>query len=548
MFKYMKLLMVFLGFGGVLATAFAATFELIQNFQGSQVCSPERYFEPRNVEEVQGIVATAREVGRTVMTGNRKFASQIDAACADSGADQISVARLNYIRIDKDSRSVTVGAGVRFRDLSDALAGEGFAINHVTELSSATIGGMLGSGSHGSTIQRPAATLSDYATQIVAVDGRGERVALVGSDLDAFRVNLGVLGVVVEATFPVEPLFKVSASRHFGSDEKLEDEILSLAENHYSVNLAWFPGLSKFSATIFDRAPAGSLDNAYNGQAELNDMEIMGFKTLFSSIASKDTQGSCTVAELRYSSRIANYFKKDDGSKAQEYSGSLSDGSEVKKVVGYSHRMQYFTCRSDDRCVWDIIPIQLQEIGIAFEDLPAAMKDIRQILAKKPACFPLNGVYMRFVPESKSLIGMNSGRKTAFLGIEFALNGDKPPLNYDVLQEIEQLLLFKYRGRPHWGKNTIPLFLDINRNYDKERWQSFLSAKKRFDPDGVFVNAFWRRIVSQSGDSIRNDLLVDGCVAKGLCYCREDRHCNKDEGERCLEGRFFNQAKTCRKD
>ena len=57
---------------------------------------------------------------------------------------------------------------------------------------------MLGSGTHGSTIKNKSALLADYVTSMKIVDGNGELRVLEGEQLDKARVNLGVLGVVVE--------------------------------------------------------------------------------------------------------------------------------------------------------------------------------------------------------------------------------------------------------------------------------------------------------------------------------------------------------------
>ena len=64
---------------------------------------------------------------------------------------------------------------------------------------------------------------------------------LSGDLLDAARVNLGVLGVVVEATLNLEEAFKVKAEvKGYNDDTGLEDIILDVARSNYSANIAWF--------------------------------------------------------------------------------------------------------------------------------------------------------------------------------------------------------------------------------------------------------------------------------------------------------------------
>ena len=139
----------------------------ISNYQGTYTCHPEAVYDPQSIEGVQAIVKDALIRDKKVMTGNRKFASQIDAACA--GDDQVQLTLKNMDKIvhfDAVNKRVTVEAGMRFNDLNDFLREQGYAINMVTELAIFTVGGMLGSGTHGSTLEKPSNMLADYVTEL----------------------------------------------------------------------------------------------------------------------------------------------------------------------------------------------------------------------------------------------------------------------------------------------------------------------------------------------------------------------------------------------
>ena len=99
----------------------------ISNYQGTYTCSPEAIYDPSSIEEVQDIVQDALLRGKTVMTGNRKFASQIDAACAGDDQVQITLKNMNkIISFDANAKQVTVEAGMRFNDLNDFLRQQGY--------------------------------------------------------------------------------------------------------------------------------------------------------------------------------------------------------------------------------------------------------------------------------------------------------------------------------------------------------------------------------------------------------------------------------------
>lgn len=81
--------------------------------------------------------------------------------------------------------------------------------------------------------------LADYVTELKVVDGQGDVRVLNGDLLNAARVNLGVLGVVVEVTLAIEEAFKVKAEvTGYRDDSGLEDVVLDIARSNYSANIA----------------------------------------------------------------------------------------------------------------------------------------------------------------------------------------------------------------------------------------------------------------------------------------------------------------------
>ncbi len=504
--------------------------DALQNYQGTYQCPKATLVEPSTIEEIQAIVRHAYTNKQKVKVANRKFKSQIDAACTMEGGTQILLTKMNkLINVDRDNKTVTVQAGMRFDKFNQGINQFGLAVNMVTELGTFTIGGMLGSGTHGSTLWKPSNTFADYAISMKIVDGRGDVRILTGEDLDAARVNLGVLGVVVEVTFQLEDAFKVRAHQIGKTDDSdLENSILEIARNNYSANIAWFPGNHRYSQTIYEQVPYDTPGDAHNGQAEISEALEKFYSVLMSTATVLPGHALMNLAaRLRYETRVAPYYKDDSG-------------QVVKNPVGYSHRMQYFDCNIGS-CIWDRLPIQLQEIAIPLEDLPQWIADARAIVKKTPAYFPLNGIYFRFGKASASYIGMNAGRDSAYIGIEYTLNnrGKSTPKDYFVNQELEQLTVQKYQGRPHWGKNTVAAFHNVASAYP--RWADFVAFKKRMDPHEVFVNDFWLRV---SGETPKSLAYHDACVVSGECYCEEDSHCG--EGKSCTTGAWYTEAKVCK--
>ncbi|WP_020409597.1 D-arabinono-1,4-lactone oxidase [Hahella ganghwensis] len=505
----------------------------ITNYQDTYECHPGAVYDPTSVEEIQDIVRAALAEGRTVMTGNRKFASQIDAACTGDGQDQITLKNMDKIvSFDADAMTVTVQAGMRFNKLNEFLREQDLSVNMVTELGTFTVGGMLGSGTHGSTLAKPSNMIADYVTELKIVDGLGDVRVLTGEELNAARVNLGVLGVVTEVTIQLEPAFKVRADvKGYRDDKGLEDIIIDIAKQNYSANIAWFPGLGRYTTTLYNPVPLSTEGNAYNAQADVSDIQEFFFKLLFDALHEFPGSGlQCLAASVRYDARAKSYYRDFDTKKV------------LKHPIGPSDRMQYFTCKEPGKCIWDKLPIALQEVAIPLEQLPNWIADVRRILDAHPrTCFPLNGIYFRFGKASPSYLGMSAGRDTAYLGIEYTLRkaGEAVPKNYFVNLEIEQMSIRKYGARPHWGKNSVAIFEDMPARFPK--WNDFLAFKQEMDPYNVFTNPFWERV---SGQDPLENYLTPECNARGECYCQTDEHCAA--GTSCQVGAYYSESKICK--
>src|SRR5262249_46318440 len=112
---------------------------------------------------------------------------------------------------DLHNNTVTVGAGVRMIDLKNALKKRGLQLPVVPEIGNATAGSVACCGTKDSSLGptgrgRISSTVVGF--RMIRATGRDVRVTNA-NDLRLIRSSYGLLGIIYEVTFQVEPRKKV---------------------------------------------------------------------------------------------------------------------------------------------------------------------------------------------------------------------------------------------------------------------------------------------------------------------------------------------------
>ena len=170
-----------------------------------------------------------------------------------------------------------------------------------------------------------------------------------------------------------------------------------------------------------------------------------------------------------------------------------------------------------DKCLFP--QVDDVEIAIPLEQLPAAMKDIKQITDATKVCFPVFGIYVRFGLASKNtLLGPARNGDVAYVELHvLRTRNGSPHLGFAAIDEIRQLLLLKYNGmllivlisksfnisynisplfqshtgQAHYGKNFAVDFIGSARLASNSvRESQFTQITARYDPKGLFQNDF----------------------------------------------------------
>ncbi|UED87257.1 FAD-binding protein [Streptomyces profundus] len=179
---------------------------LAHNWAGNITFGAARLHRPTSIDELRRIVAGAE---RAHVLGSGHSFNTI----ADTAGDLIRVDRLpRRVEIDRDRRTVTLSAGLRYGELTAELHAAGLALANLASLPHISVAGSVATGTHGSGNERRGLASAVRAMEFVGPDGETHTVD-AESDPERFPgavVHLGALGVVTALTLETEPTFEVA--------------------------------------------------------------------------------------------------------------------------------------------------------------------------------------------------------------------------------------------------------------------------------------------------------------------------------------------------
>ncbi|OMO64207.1 hypothetical protein CCACVL1_21953 [Corchorus capsularis] len=520
-------------------------------FPDRTVCKAGDVAYPKTEQELSSIVSAATQAKRKMKVVTR-FSHSIPKLVCPDGQDGllISTKYLNHtLKVDAAAMTVTVESGVTLRQLINDAAKAGLALPYSPYWWGLTIGGLLGTGAHGSSLWGKGSSVHDYVVEmrIVTPAEPGEGFAKVrvlnerDKDLDAARVSLGVLGVISQVTFKLEPLFKRSITYVTKDDNNLGDEAVSFGKQHEFADIFWYPSQRKAVYRIDDRVSSYASGNG-----------LYDFTPFRSTPSLEETQESLRDANGKCLSAKLIISTLQTGAYGLTNNGIIFTGF---PVTGFHNRLQSSgTCLDGledsfiTACAWD--PRVKGEFfhqttfSIGLSVVKNFIQDIQKLVALEPKALCglelYNGILMRYVKASSAYLGKQEDAIDFDLSYYRSKDPMAPRLYQDFLEEIEQIALFKYGALPHWGKNRNLVFDGVIRKYKMAG--EFLKVKNVYDPSGLFSSEWTDQILG-----LRNGvtILKEGCALEGLCICSQDIHCAPTKGYFCRPGKTFQSARVC---
>ncbi|MFI5952378.1 FAD-binding protein [Cryptosporangium sp. NPDC051539] len=208
----------------------------LTNWAGNVEFSTHTLHRPVSVEQLQEVVAAGDRL-RVLGTGH-SFNT-----VADTTGALISVADLpRRIEIDAAQRAVTVSAGTRFGELTQALEPAGWALHNLGSLPHISVGGAVATGTHGSGLTNGTLATAVRAVEFVTPSGELRTVTRGDDDFDGSVVTLGSIGVTTALTLDIQPSFQVEQrvyDRMFLSALRVNLHEVLTAAYSVSVFLTW---------------------------------------------------------------------------------------------------------------------------------------------------------------------------------------------------------------------------------------------------------------------------------------------------------------------
>jgi xylitol oxidase len=204
------------------------------NWAGNHIYRAAQIHQPETVEQIQDLVTRRNKLKAL---GTRHSFNDI----ADSSGDLISLEHFDKILgLDREHRTVTVEAGVRYGTLARWLHDEGYALHNLASLPHISVAGACATGTHGSGDRH-----GNLATAVLAMElvtGNGDVVVLSREqDREQFEgavVGLGGLGVITKLTLDVSRTFQMQQDVYENLPlAALEEHYDELTSDIYSVSL-----------------------------------------------------------------------------------------------------------------------------------------------------------------------------------------------------------------------------------------------------------------------------------------------------------------------
>lgn len=415
------------------------------NWSGSVVASSARIARPRGLAELVDTIRTAPGPVRVAGSGH-SFTPLVETEGTILDLDRFQ----GLIAHDPVALRATVGAATRLGDLTKLLHEVGQGLPNMGDIDKQTIGGTLGTATHGSGL-----SLGAYHTQLAGVeivDGRGTvRRFSLDNDREAIEatgVTLGAFGALTEVTLQNMHSYRLRRRRWVVPIGEILTGFEAFMTNHRSAEFYFIP---------------------FSGHALLISSDLSSAEVTCRP-PEEDEGGLLTLKNLR--TRLGWF----PAMRRMLIRWALS------RVPREDFVQDWLNVYVSDRRR----KFNEMEYHLPFEEGPKALAEIIALSEKQfpEVYFPME---VRSVDADEFWLSPFYRRKTCSIAIHHDAAEDPTAF----MRAAEQIFR-RYGGRPHWGKMHNLTAADFATIYP--RWKDAMEVRRSFDPDNRFVSPYIARL------------------------------------------------------
>ncbi|NEW25429.1 D-arabinono-1,4-lactone oxidase [Nocardia cyriacigeorgica] len=426
------------------------------NWAGDQKCVPASVAAPRNRNELADLVGRAADAGQQVrVAGSGHSFTDI---CLTDGL-LLDLSRMNRVLdVDRDNGLARVEAGITLHGASPALHNHGLAFPNLGDIDAQTIAGATATATHGTgaTLQNLSAAV--HSVELMRPDGSVVELN-EQSDPDgwrAARVNLGALGVITAMTLRLVPSFVLEGIERPVPVEEVLDDLDTYVE-----------GNDHFEFYMFAHSPIAMTKR--NNRVDLTEQPRPALVDWFADILMSNYTFDALCRLGRRQPRLVPWIHR-----GAAYAGSYRRQVDRSYRVFASPRLIRFT---------------EMEYAIPREHSAEAIRAIKELSTRYDTPMPIE---VRWVAPDDAFLSPAGGRDTCYIAVHMYQGMD-----YEPYFRACEAVFDRFDGRPHWGKRHFQTAQTLRGRYPE--WDRFAEVRRRFDPKGVFANAYLDRVLGPIG-------------------------------------------------
>lgn len=248
------------------------------NWSGLVASRPAEVRSVSSVGDVQEAIRVACARGWTIRTAGTTH-SHSDLLKNDDGLVLLTDELSSDPLIDAGAGTACIAAGTKLKAIGSALWDSGFSLANQGDIDVQSIGGLIGTGVHGTG--RGLRSISDAVISATVLTAEGE---LVNTDedptfLEAARLNLGALGVVVEVTLNLIPAYHLHERTWIEPLLPMMERIEQLTASTRHFEFFWHPKTDQAHAKALHPHP-GPVDVMNHRQNEYVERAYVVFPTV----------------------------------------------------------------------------------------------------------------------------------------------------------------------------------------------------------------------------------------------------------------------------